>query len=37
VLARSTVNFRVSNVLGKFGVACRTQAVRVALQHRLVE
>jgi DNA-binding NarL/FixJ family response regulator len=37
VLARSTVNFRVSNMLGKLGVASRTQAVSVALQHRLVE
>jgi NarL family two-component system response regulator LiaR len=37
VLSRSTVNFHVSNVLGKLGVSSRTQAVRFALQHRLVD
>jgi two-component system, NarL family, response regulator LiaR len=37
VLSRSTVNFHVSNVLGKLGAASRTQAVSLALQHRLVE
>jgi two-component system, NarL family, response regulator LiaR len=36
VLSRSTVNFHVSNVLGKLGVATRTQAVTLALeQHRV--
>ena len=36
VLSRSTVNFHVSNVLGKLEVTSRTAAVSVALQHRLV-
>jgi len=37
VLSRSTVNFHVSNVLGKLGAATRTEAVRVALQRRLTD
>jgi NarL family two-component system response regulator LiaR len=37
VLSRSTVNFHVSNVLGKLGVASRTQAVSMALRQHLVE
>jgi NarL family two-component system response regulator LiaR len=37
VLSRSTVNFHVSNVLGKLGVSSRTQAVSLALQQHLVE
>ena len=37
VLSRSTVNFHVGNVLGKLGVESRTQAVTIALQHRLVD
>jgi two-component system, NarL family, response regulator LiaR len=37
VLSCSTVNFHVGNVLGKLGVVSRTQAVTVALQHRLIE
>ena len=36
VLSRSTVNFHVSNVLGKLGAASRTEAVSIALQHRLI-
>jgi two-component system, NarL family, response regulator LiaR len=36
VVSRSTVNFHVSNVLGKLEVTSRTAAVSVALQHRLV-
>jgi NarL family two-component system response regulator LiaR len=37
VLSRSTVNFHVGNVLGKLGVASRTEAVSVALQRRLAD
>ena len=36
VVSRSTVKFHVSNVLSKLGVASRTQAVSLALQHHLV-
>jgi len=36
VVSRSTVRFHVSSILSKLGVASRTQAVAVALQHRLV-
>jgi NarL family two-component system response regulator LiaR len=37
VLSRSTVNFHVSNVLGKLQVTSRAAAVGVALRRRLVE
>jgi two-component system, NarL family, response regulator LiaR len=37
VLSRSTVNFHVSNVLGKLDVTSRAAAVSVALRHRLVD
>lgn len=36
ILSRSTVNFHVSNVLGKLGAVSRTQAVSIALEHRIV-
>jgi NarL family two-component system response regulator LiaR len=36
-ISRSTVDFHVSNILGKLGVASRTEAVALAVQHRLVE
>jgi NarL family two-component system response regulator LiaR len=36
VLSRSTVNFHVSNVLGKLGAASRTEAVSIALQQHLI-
>jgi NarL family two-component system response regulator LiaR len=35
-VSRSTVKFHVSNILSKLGVASRTQAVSLALQHNLV-
>jgi NarL family two-component system response regulator LiaR len=37
VLSRSTVNFHVSNVLGKLDAASRTAAVSIALRQGLVE
>jgi two-component system, NarL family, response regulator LiaR len=37
VISRSTVDFHVSNILGKLGVASRTEAVAFAVQHKLVE
>jgi NarL family two-component system response regulator LiaR len=37
VVSRSTVKFHVSSILSKLGVASRTEAVSVALQHHLVQ
>ena len=37
VISRSTVDFHVSNILGKLGVTSRTEAVAVAIQHHLVD
>jgi NarL family two-component system response regulator LiaR len=36
-ISRSTVKFHVSNILMKLGARTRTEAVALALQHRLVE
>lgn len=36
VTTQSTVKFHVSNILSKLGVSSRTQAVALALQHKLV-
>jgi NarL family two-component system response regulator LiaR len=36
VVGRSTVKFHVSSILGKLGVQSRTEAVAVAIHHRLV-
>jgi NarL family two-component system response regulator LiaR len=36
IVSRSTVKFHVSGILSKLGVASRTEAVALALQHRLV-
>jgi NarL family two-component system response regulator LiaR len=37
VISPSTADFHVSNILGKLGVASRTEAVAVAVQHQLVQ
>jgi NarL family two-component system response regulator LiaR len=37
VVSPSTVDFHVSNILGKLGVASRTEAVALAVEHRLVD
>jgi two-component system, NarL family, response regulator LiaR len=36
VVGRSTIKFHVSSILGKLGVQSRTEAVAMAVQHRLV-
>jgi two-component system, NarL family, response regulator LiaR len=36
VVSRSTVKFHVSSVLGKLGATSRTEAVALALEHKLV-
>jgi len=36
VVGRSTVKFHVSSILGKLGAQSRTEAVALAIQHRLV-
>ena len=37
IISPSTADFHVSNILGKLGVASRTEAVAVAVQHHLVD
>ena len=37
IISPSTADFHVSNILGKLGVASRTEAVALAVQHRLVD
>ena len=37
VISRSTVDFHVSNILGKLDVGSRTEAVALAIQHQLVD
>jgi NarL family two-component system response regulator LiaR len=37
VISPSTADFHVSNILGKLGVASRTEAVALAVHHRLVD
>jgi NarL family two-component system response regulator LiaR len=36
VVGRSTVKFHVSSILAKLGAQSRTEAVALAIQHRLV-
>ena len=37
IISSSTADFHVSNILGKLGVASRTEAVALAVQHHLVD
>ncbi len=37
IVSPSTVEYHVSNILGKLGAATRTEAVAIAFQHRLVD
>jgi NarL family two-component system response regulator LiaR len=37
IVGRSTVKFHVSSILGKLGVQSRTEAVALAVQHKLVD
>ena len=37
VISASTVDFHVSNILGKLSVATRTEAVALAVQHHLID
>ena len=36
IVGRSTVKFHVSSILGKLGANSRTEAVAMALQHKMV-
>jgi NarL family two-component system response regulator LiaR len=36
VVSRSTIKVHVSNILSKLGVSSRTEAVALAVEHRLV-
>jgi len=37
VVGRSTIKFHVSSILGKLGVQSRTEAVAMAVQHRMLD
>jgi two-component system, NarL family, response regulator LiaR len=37
VISKGTVKFHVSSILSKLGVASRTEAVSLALQHHLIK